>query len=81
MSIPAQAQLALLLVLGACAQSETYGFVAVLGNDTTSSTLAGVLTLIRSRGSDVVQSAQDLRIKWTAHLLRSRITWSMLLRE
>ena len=37
MSIPAvQARLALLLVLGACTRSETYGFVAVLGNDTTS---------------------------------------------
>ena len=31
-----QARLALLLVLGACTRSETYGFVAVLGNDTTS---------------------------------------------
>ena len=37
MSIPsAPARLVLLLLLGACARSETYGFVAVLGNDTTS---------------------------------------------
>jgi DUF2911 family protein len=37
MSIPAvPARLALLLVLGACTSPETYGFVAVLGNDTTS---------------------------------------------
>src|SRR5207244_13571995 len=33
---PVQARLALLRVLGACTRSETYGFVAVLGNDTTS---------------------------------------------
>jgi hypothetical protein len=37
MSIPAvQARLVLLLVFGACTGPETYGFVAVLGNDTTS---------------------------------------------
>jgi hypothetical protein len=37
MSIPSvPARLALLLVLGACTSPETYGFVAVLGNDTTS---------------------------------------------
>ena len=37
MSIPSlQARLALVLVLGACTRPETYGFVAVLGNDTTS---------------------------------------------
>jgi hypothetical protein len=37
MSMPSvPARLALLLALGACMRSETYGFVAVLGNDTTS---------------------------------------------
>ena len=33
-SVPTR--LVLLLALGACTRSETYGFVAVLGNDTTS---------------------------------------------
>ena len=75
-SVPAR--LALLLVLGACTQSETYGFVAVLGNDTTS-----VERVTRSGhrivGDAIGRSPTVTRRHWQAELGPNGVIthWSM----
>jgi hypothetical protein len=78
-SIPSvQARLALLLVLGACTRSETYGFVAVLGNDTTS-----VERVTRSGrriiGDAIGRSPTVTRRHWQAELGPNGVIthWSM----
>ena len=73
-----QARLALLLVLGACTRSETYGFVAVLGNDTTS-----VESVTRKghriTGDAIGRSPEVTRRHWEAELGPNGVIthWSM----
>ena len=79
MSIPsAPARLALLLVLGACTGPETYGFVAVLGNDTTS---VERVTRLGSRitGDAIGRSPTVTRRRWQAELGPNGVItrWSM----
>jgi len=70
--------LALLLVLGACARSETYGFVAVLGNDTTSVERV-TRTGHRIIGDAIGRSPAVTRRHWQAELDPSGVIthWSM----
>src|SRR6266498_3304420 len=79
MSMPSvPARLALLLALGACTRSETYGFVAVLGNDTTS-----VERVTRSGhriiGDAIGRSPTVTRRHWQAELGPNGVIthWSM----
>jgi hypothetical protein len=79
MSMPSvPALLALLLVLGACTGPETYGFVAVLGNDTTS-----VERVTRSghriTGDAIGRSPEVTRRHWEAELGANGVIthWSM----
>jgi len=79
MSIPSvAARLAVLLVFGACTQSQTYGFVAVLGNDTTS-----VERVTRSShrivGDAIGRSPEVTRRHWEAELDKNGVItqWSM----
>jgi hypothetical protein len=79
MSMPSvPVRLALLLVLGACTRSETYGFVAVLGNDTTS-----VERVTRSGhrivGDAIGRSPTVTRRHWQAELGPNGVIthWSM----
>jgi hypothetical protein len=79
MSMPSvPARLALLLLLGACTRSETYGFVAVLGNDTTS-----VERVTRSGqriiGDAIGRSPTVTRRHWQAELGPNGVIthWSM----
>lgn len=58
---------ALLLVLGACARPETYGFVAVLGNDTTSVERV-TRTANRIVGDAIGRSPTVTRRHWEAEL-------------
>ena len=58
---------ALLLVLGACTRSETYGFVAVLGNDTTSVERV-TRTAQRIVGDAIGRSPTVTRRHWEAEL-------------
>ena len=79
MSIPSvQARLALLLVLGGCARSETYGFIAVLGNDTTS------VERVTRKGHRIIgdaigRSPEVTRRHWEATLGSNGVitNWSM----
>lgn len=73
-----QARLVLLLVLGACTGPETYGFVAVLGNDTTS--LERVTrTGQRIIGDAIGRSPTVTRRHWEAELGPNGVIthWSM----
>ena len=79
MSLPAVAtRLALLLVLGACMRSETYGFVAVLGNDTTSVERV-TRTGHRIIGDAIGRSPTVTRRHWEADLGPNGVIahWSM----
>jgi hypothetical protein len=79
MSIPSvQAWLALLLVLGACTGPETYGFVAVLGNDTTSVERV-TRTGHRIIGDAIGRSPTVTRRHWEADLGPNGVIthWSM----
>jgi hypothetical protein len=68
MSIPfVPARLALLLLLGACSAPETYGFVAVLGNDTTSVERV-TRTGHRITGDAIGRSPTVTRRHWEADL-------------
>ena len=75
-SVPVR--LTLLLVLGACARSETYGFVAVLGNDTTS------VERVTRKGHRIIgdaigRSPEVTRRHWEAELGPNGVIthWSM----
>lgn len=74
----AQARLALLLVLGACTAPETYGFVAVLGNDTTSVERVA-RTGHRIIGDAIGRSPTVTRRHWEAELDPNGVIthWSM----
>ena len=79
MSMPSiQARLALLLVLGACTAPETYGFVAVLGNDTTSVERV-TRTGHRITGDAIGRSPTVTRRHWEADRDRDGVIthWSM----
>ena len=79
MSIPpVPARLALLLVLGACTAPETYGFVAVLGNDTTSVERV-TRTGHRIIGDAIGRSPEVTRRHWEAELGPNGVIthWSM----
>lgn len=79
MSTPSvRLRLVLLLVLGACARPETYGFVAVLGNDTTSVERV-TRTGHRIVGDAIGRSPEVTRRHWEAELApNGAIThWSM----
>jgi hypothetical protein len=79
MSMPsAPARLALVLVLGACTRSETYGFVAVLGNDTTSVERV-TRTGHRITGDAIGRSPIVTRRHWEAELDPNGVIthWSM----
>src|SRR5260370_14717215 len=73
-----QGRLALLLVLGACTRSETYGFVAVLGNDTTSVERV-TRTGHRIIGDAIGRSPTVTRRHWEAELGPNGVIahWSM----
>jgi hypothetical protein len=72
------ARLALLLVLGACSAPETYGFVAVLGNDTTSVERV-TRTGHRIVGDAIGRSPEVTRRHWEAELGPNGVIthWSM----
>ncbi|HET9708085.1 MAG TPA: DUF2911 domain-containing protein [Gemmatimonadales bacterium] len=79
MSIPSvQARLALMLMLGACTRSDTYGFVAVLGNDTTSVERV-TRTGHRIIGDAIGRSPEVTRRHWEADLGPNGVIthWSM----
>lgn len=79
MSIPSvPARFALLLVLGACTKPETYGFVAVLGNDTTSVERV-TRTGHRIIGDAIGRSPAVTRRHWEAELGPDGVIthWSM----
>ena len=73
-----QSRLALLLVLGACTGPETYGFVAVLGNDTTSVERV-TRTGHRIVGDAIGRSPTVTRRHWEADLGPNGVIahWSM----
>jgi hypothetical protein len=79
MSLPSvPAKLTLLLMLGACTAAETYGFVAVLGNDTTSVERV-TRTGHRIIGDAIGRSPTVTRRHWEAELGPNGVIthWSM----